>query len=170
MVSGQILEVPKVEYNDETDYEKYVPQVIEASKWLIDQPVLLDKAKRKEINTFVYNWIYGCSDFQLEVRIELIGDLLRDKEYEYQQDLIMNYMAGITCYLLTHEDHDRFEAQVQGLKAVVNGYTSVRGFKKNRFLEKLYKKDKKGSLDAWAAKIWNDDEEQQKRIRFTTDN
>ncbi len=62
----------------------------------------------------------------------------------------MIFMGGYTKYALQHKsDFNKDQANVAGLKAMIDKYTNDTARKKDSAMEKLIKMDKDGKLEDW---------------------
>lgn len=135
----------------DADYARYEGDVIAAVNWLEATPLNEQVAKRKDVNAFLTQWISGTPTVTVKMYAQTMVF------YDANPDLLMNYMGGWTKYSLQHRDNaDDFNANMAGLRSVINAYKSGKGIKKDARTEKLVKLDKEGKLEAWAQANFKD--------------
>ena len=149
-LSGQEVKIPENYQLDKSeDYAAYKDSIVMVANWMINTPLNQEILTRASANKFVLRWITGAPDTHIEIKPEFTSDILKDKTNTYVQDLLMNYIAGMTLAKIEDDNADEVTTQAAGVNAMLNGYKSIRSEYKNKFLDKLIKLDKKGELSSW---------------------
>lgn len=127
-----VFEVPAYSFRKPADYAKYEADIVKAANWLEENPLGKSIDKRKEINTFVLEWLMGTD----KVTISLSEKLLAYTEKN--PDLLGVYMASYARYELAHpeseSDVDAIKAALLSIAAV---YENSPTHEKEKALEKL---------------------------------
>jgi len=147
---GQDIKIPvNYQLNKIEDYEPYKDSVKIAANWMIKNPLNQNRETRDLANKFVFRWVSGAPYTHIEIRPEFINDVMADKSNIYSMDLLMNYIAGMTLIKIDNKDTEDLIAQEAGVRAMLEGYKSIKEDNKIKFLEKLLKLDSKGKLSEW---------------------
>lgn len=141
------FEVPAgYELKAREDYARYESAIVEAAKWLEATDLDKEKEKRKEVNTFLIQWISGSPDVSIEIH-PAVADL-----YGKNEQLLAIYMAGAARYQIENKGSaDRMKGIKAGIVSMINVYKKGIAVKKVKELEKLVKFSDP-ELDAYIAK------------------
>jgi len=144
--SAQTYEVPKnYVLKAKEDYPKYNDDVVKTVDWLQQMSWAEQTDKRKEANTFLIAWITGSPDVSISIGSTLLKFADKNKE------LLITFMGGFTKYAIQHKnDFNKDQANIAGLRAMIDKYTNDPARKKDSAMEKLVKMDKDGKLEEWA--------------------
>jgi hypothetical protein len=127
------------------DYANYEADVINTIDWLQQTSWDDNPDKRKDANTFFVAWITGSPTVSIAVGKPLVDLCGKNKE------LLITFMGGFTKYSLQHKDAaNKNEANIAGLRALINKYAAEKNHVKDKAVEKLIQLDKDGKLEAWA--------------------
>lgn len=131
---AQSFEVPQnVQLETAADYTKYEQDIVRATDWLVATNLDMERAKRKEIGTFVVRWITGSPDITVELN-KGIGDL-----YGSNTDLLLIYMAAYSKYCVQHKNAAKFDAVKAAVLAMAAVYKKDIGIEKTGEMEKFIK-------------------------------
>lgn len=149
-VSAQDVKIPvNCQLIKAEDYEPYKDSVKMVAQWLVNSPLNQNKSNRQLANRFVFQWISGAPYTHINIQAEYSQDVISDGSNPYNKDLFMNYLSGMILLKIEKNDTSDLFAQKAGVKAMLNGYKSIKQEAKNKFLEKLLKLEDKGELEAW---------------------
>jgi len=133
-------------FNKKSDYAKYEPKVVEAIKWLTNNAPNKDKGRRKEASAFFLKWLEGAPNVTATIYPEVL-EIAKENP-----DLLFIFLGAWTQYQLKEgkEGPDK-KAFTTSLKSTLAYYKTYKnkGIVKDRAVEMLLKKDRKGQLDAW---------------------
>jgi len=143
------------------DYPLYDQDILKAIDWLQNTPVIDQKTKRKEVNTFLIKWLTGCPYVHLSIG-NVAYALLENKESQN----LMIFIGGWVKYALENklfkenlkaigDDTDYLvKGNLAGVDAVINFYEKNKKWTdKNAGVEKYIKMKKKGTLNDYVKKI-----------------
>ncbi len=125
---------------------------------MIDNPLNQNREIRHRANQFVLRWITGAPYTHILIRQEFTEDVISDKSKIYSLDLLMNYIAGMTLIKIDNKDADDLITQEAGVRAMLEGYKSIKDEYKIQFLDSFLKVDNEGKLLALVRidkYIWN---------------
>lgn len=150
MISGQVIIVPtRYELKKAEDYKPYEDSVRVTANWMIKTALFNERAIRETANKFLFRWVSGAPTTHIDIRGEFTNDVLSDKSNVFAYDLLLNYIAGMVLVKLDDNNAADLLTQEAGVKAMLEGYKSIRETYKNAFLEKLLKIENKGKLTKW---------------------
>ncbi|HEX5154058.1 MAG TPA: hypothetical protein VFW07_21575 [Parafilimonas sp.] len=137
------FEVPQgVELKSKEDYAKYEPAIIDAAKWLEETDLDKETDKRKEVNSFVLQWIAGSPTVNIDINEKL------SKIYGKNVQLLGIYLAGYTRNFLENKNAaTKFSATKAGLISMMNVYKKGIAVSKSKEMEKLTKLTGENDLD-----------------------
>lgn len=131
---AQSFEVPQnVQLETATDYAKYEQDVVRATDWLVGTNLDMERARRKEVGTFLVKWITGSPDITVELN-NGIGDL-----YGQNTDLLLIYMAAYSKYCIQHKNAAKFDAVKAAVLTMAEVYTKGIRIEKTAEMEKFIK-------------------------------
>ena len=138
---AQEVEIPDdVRLKTAEDYKQTEQLVINSAQWLVTHTISYNPKKRKEINTFLMEWMSGSPS----VSIELISGVVPVN----CADCLMSFMSGWTKYSLENNySKDKVECALAGVKNVIAFYTNNKSeIGEKSDIENLIKKNKNGKL------------------------
>lgn len=140
MSFGQEFQMPQnITMVTEQDYKNYETDVVNAITWLENTPVNQQSAKRKEVNSFLLQWMTGTPTISMELG-EFQTGLTADNP-----DLLIMYLGGWSKFAIENpaEKDNKLMANLAGVKSVINLYSKnlSKGISKNKKIEKLLKMD-----------------------------
>jgi len=126
------------------DYSRYEKNIIDAANWLMAIPLNEQKDKRKEVSSFVVQWVNGSPTVNVE-----INPIILDFEKKNQGMLVL-YMAASAKYVLQNNYSNDMRAKHRAaLRDLIKVYKDGKGIQRDKKMEKLIKKDEKGQIDEW---------------------
>jgi len=127
------FEVPEnVELKTDADYTKYETAVVEAAQWLETTNLNVEPEKRKQVSTFLIQWITGSPTVTVELNDE-IGKL-----YGENEKLLMIYLASYTRnYIENKGTATQFTATKAALQSMMVVYKKGVDIIKNDDMKKL---------------------------------
>lgn len=143
---SQDFEVPKDYKLDKAeDYAAYEADVINCFDWLMETPLNEQKAKRKEANAFLFVWLSGSPNVQIELKQDVVTFA------GTSPDLMLIFMGGWAKYSLESQDFtDKVAANLAGIESVIEFYKANRKvMSKDKNVEKYIKMKDKGTLDEY---------------------
>ncbi|PHR13066.1 MAG: hypothetical protein COA40_06025 [Aequorivita sp.] len=140
VLSAQEYQVPKnITLESETDFKNYETEVVNAITWLENTPINQNPAQRKDVNSFLLQWMTGTPTISIELG-EFQTGLTADNS-----DLLVMYLAGWSKFAIENptEKENKLLCNLAGVKSVLNLYSKNvgKGIQKNKKLEKLLKMD-----------------------------
>lgn len=149
-LSAQEVKIPtNYQLKAVEDYAPYKDSVKLVGNWLINTPLNQDIINRASAKKFMFTWVSGAPYTHIEIKPEFTMEVMNDQSNSYANDLLMNYIAGMTLVKIDDKDAEEVVAQEAGVNAMLAGYKTIRKESKNKFLEKLLKLEKKGELSEW---------------------
>lgn len=147
---AQEFQIPQnVTLQNESDFKNYESDVVNAITWLENTPVNKQSAKRKEVNSFLLQWMTGTPTISIDLgkfQTELTAD---------NPDLLVMYLAGWSKFAIENpaEKDNKLMCNLAGVKSVLNLYSKNvgKGISKNKKIEKLLKMDE-SKLQAYVQK------------------
>jgi len=128
-----------VQLKTKEDYKKYEPEVVEAAKWLEQTDLDKETDKRRQINTFVLQWLSGTPDVVIAIGEDL------QKLLDDNAPLLTIYLASYARHIIENKgSFTKFTATKAGLTAVLNVYKKGIGIHKTRGLTQLAKMSESG--------------------------
>lgn len=146
---AQEFEVPKnYVLEQKEDYSKYEVDILKGIDWLTQTPINQQAVKRKEINTFVMEWLTGSPTVNIEIKQEIVSFLGSNP------DLVMIFMCGWTKYSLETKDFsNKIKGNQLGVEAVIDFYLKNKeNLKKDKNVEKYIKLKEEGKLNDYISK------------------
>ena len=142
------FEVPQnVELKSKGDYTKYEPQVIDAAKWLEQTGLDKEIDKRKEVTSFVLQWISGSPTISIAITEKLA------KIYGKNGQLLGIYLASYARNFLENKNTaTKFSATKAGLTSMMNVYKKGIGITKSKEMDKLINLTDENKLDDYINK------------------
>ena len=149
-LAAQEFQVPQnVTLQNESDFKNYESDVVNAVTWLENTPVNQQSAKRKEVNTFLLQWMTGTPTISIDLG-EFQTGLTADNP-----DLLVMYLAGWSKFAIENpaEKDNKLMCNLAAVKSVLNLYSNNldKGISKNKKIEKLLKMDE-SKLQAYVQK------------------
>ncbi len=139
-------QVPEYTFKMPEDYIRFESRVVEAVNWLEKTPAGQQTAQRQEANKFVFQWLSGSSNVQVQLQ-KYVADLVRQ-----DPDQLVLFMGGWARYQLQHpEVEDEVMLNVAGVNTLLTAYQTG-GYQKNKQLEELLRLRQQNQLPAWVAK------------------
>ncbi|MFC4816650.1 hypothetical protein [Flavobacterium sp. GCM10023249] len=124
------------------DFETYENDVVNAATWLEETDLDKDKVKRREVNTFVLQWLTGSPTVTVEVSEPLI------KLYDKNEQLLGLYLASYAKYnILNKTNTSKFEATKAAIVSMIKVYKKGIDIVKNKEMEKAVKLFDQGKID-----------------------
>lgn len=145
-IYSQEVLVPKdLKLEVTADYKAAEPYVSNSIDWLQGTPVSNKSKKRKQVNTFVLQWISGSPS----VSVEIVEGLYPAGN----PDCLMAFMAGWVQHSLENNySKDKIQCATAGVEHTIEFYEKNKSvFGKNTDMEKLKKQNKKGKLKEYVA-------------------
>ncbi len=141
--NAQTFIVPEnVVLKEKGDYKKYEQDVIDAAKWLENTPADRQPKNRKDVSSFLLQWIMGCPLYDIS-----IGENL-SKIYGKNAQLLLIYMAGYSRNMGETQNYtDTLSATRAGLISMMKVYEKDIDITKSKEMEKLIKMRDDGKLD-----------------------
>jgi hypothetical protein len=143
-LNAQDFEIPtNYVFSKPEDYSKYEKEIIKACDWVTTTPINEQTDKRKEVNTFLMQWLTGCPYVSLEIKTEIMNFMKPNPE------LLMIFMAGWTKYsLVSKEFNNKVNGNLSGVEAVIEFYRKNKDYlKKDKNVEKYIDMKEKGTLE-----------------------
>jgi hypothetical protein len=117
-----------------SDFSRYEQDVVKAAKWLEQTDINKETAKRKDVFTFVLEWISGSPDLTVEIKPAL------SKIYGDNADLLGIYLANYAAsYIENKNKATTFSETKAGIISMMNVYKKGIRIKKSSEMEKLIK-------------------------------
>lgn len=137
------FEVPSnVKLETPADFENYENDVVNAATWLEETDLDKDKVKRREVNTFVLQWLTGSPTVTVELSEPLI------KLYDKNEQLLGLYLASYAKYnILNKTNTSKFEATKAAFVSMIKVYKKGIDIVKNKEMEKAVKLFDQGKID-----------------------
>lgn len=125
------------------DYAVYEQDVVNATKWLVETPINEQKAKRIEVQTFLFKWLEGSPKITLNVNADIITFM------ESPESFII-YLGGWASYCIENKDYKNdLQGNVHGIKSVIAFYdANKKEIGKMKGIERYKKLLKKGKLES----------------------
>jgi len=142
------FEVPQnVQLNSKEDYAKYETAIIDAAKWLEETDLDKEMDKRKEVNSFVLQWISGSPTVTVDITKKL------SKIYDKNIQLLAIYLASYARNFLENKNAaTKFSAVKAGLISMMNVYEKQIDISRSKEMEKLIELTKDNKLDNYINK------------------
>lgn len=140
-IFAQDVEIPKdLKLESEEDYIKTEQLVLDCTSWLLNTPVSENPMKRKEVNSFLMEWMSGSPT----VTIELVSGIVPLD----CADCLMLFLSGWTKYSLQNNySKNKVECALAGAEYALEFYDKNEAeLGKNSDMKKLKKQQKKGKL------------------------
>ena len=143
---AQQFELPQnITLDKAGDYVKYEKDIIAAANWLESTPIGKEDDKRKQVSTFIMQWITGSPTVTIELNANGLTKIA-DKNPE----MLLMFMAGYTRYALQNNYlNDKVKCSVEGMKSVLNLYKAGGDVKKNKTIEKAIAAGNEGKFEDW---------------------
>ena len=141
---SQNFNVPKnYKLEKEEDYALLEKDIINAIDWLYETPSNEQVKKRKEVNSFVMQWITGVSYVHLEMNTNIITFAGGSNP-----DLLMMFLNGWTKYSIESQQYDdKINGTLAGMEMAIGFYEkNKKNLSKDTELEKYIKMKKNGTL------------------------
>ena len=126
------------------DYAKYEQDVIDGYNWLVENPIGVDSTKRKEINSFLIQWISGSPNVSIEISEKIVT-------YLDCGDCLIIFMGGWAKYALETKDfNNKIKGNIAGTESVIKFYTAnKKNLGVNNSIENLIKLKEENKLEEY---------------------
>ena len=142
--SAQEFEVPGNLPETKEECIQTEKEMINAAKWLEATPIGTNMDKRIKVNAWGMAWLTNSSNVTIEVKASII------KPFEKNPHMMFVFMAGYARYALENNySKDALQANIAGMKSVINCYNLGGDIKKDKALTKLIETGKEGKLEEW---------------------
>jgi len=142
-LSAQEFEVPKdYSFEKTEDYNNQRNNVIKAIDWLENTPINKETEKRKEVSTFLMQWLTGTPDVSISLNAEVIT-------FMDCTDCLMVFMGSWAKYALENKDYkNELKGSIAGIESVIKLYKNNKNaIGKYKAIEKYMKLQEKGKLE-----------------------
>jgi hypothetical protein len=146
---AQEFEVPNnYVLSSKEDYVKYEKSVLAGIDWLLRTPLNVQEGKRKEVNTFVMQWISGTPTFSIELKEEIVTFM------KPNPDLLMVFLCGWTKYAVETKDYtNKVKGMQRGVEAVIEFYVKNKAYlQADSHVEQYMKLKDSGKLEEYISK------------------
>lgn len=134
-------------FKEKSDYKKYEPDVIEATKWLMTVPYGTQVTDWNEASEFLGKFVDGSPDVFVSYNQEIFDFAKKNN------GIVTLYTAGCVRYVLENNFPKKTrEEQKAGLRAMIHAYQNGSHVTKDKKMEALIAADKDGKLDDWLEK------------------
>ena len=147
-VFSQNFEVPKdYKLEKKEDYVLYEQDVINCVNWLMNTPLDANASKRKKANSFLLEWVTGCSYVHLEINTNIVS-------FPSSPDLLLIFLGGWAKYSLESKDFDdKIAGTIAGIESVISFYSkNKKSLPKEKNVEKYIKMKNNGTLKEYIEK------------------
>lgn len=126
------------------DFAKYEQDVLDGFNWLIETPLGLEPTKRKELNTFLLEWMSGSPYVSIELSEKIVT-------YLDCGECLMIFMGGWTKYALeTRDFKNKNKGNLAGTESVIKFYLSNKEtLGENKAIEKYIKLKEENKLEEY---------------------
>ncbi len=129
------------------DYALYEQAVIDGVDWLINTPINEHAEKRKEVSTFLMQWLVGTTTVSITVNDIAVPFMGQTPE------LLIIYIGGWTKYSIQNKDKDPVSCSLAGVEDAISFYKKNRKIiPKEKDVESYIKLQEKGTLREYVAK------------------
>ena len=132
------------ELKNKEDYALYEDDIVKMTTWLIETPLSEEADLRKQINSFIVEWVSGSPKVSVE---------LSEKTVPYMKsgDCLALFMGSWSKYCIETNDYENaLEACFSATKDVITFYTkNKKELGKNKEIEKLIVLKDKGELKSY---------------------
>lgn len=136
---GQQYKIPDIDWKDSTQYAQFTDIVLNNINWAYQTPMTTLKNTRKEVNSFLIQWIGGTPT----MNITLNADVIKCNNH----DLVAIFTFGWAKYALENNDNDVINGCLYGIDYMLSFYeNNAPFFGKNKQINKLKKWKNKGVL------------------------
>jgi hypothetical protein len=134
----------KIELKTKDDYAKYETTIVEAAKWLEATDLDKEADKRKQVNTFVLEWVSGSPTINIDITEQLA------KIYGKNVQFIAIYMSSYSADFIENKTSaTKFTATKAGLISMMNVYKKGIDISRSKEMEKLIKLTSENKLDEY---------------------
>jgi hypothetical protein len=142
---AQDFNVPEsYHFSSKEDYATYEKDIIGAARWLLATPLNEQEAKRKEVSSFVVQWISGSPTVTIAL-YPIISDFEKKN-----QGMMMIYLASGARYVLENGySKDNRAIEKAALLDMISVYQTGKGINNDKKMEKLIKAKEENKLDDW---------------------
>jgi hypothetical protein len=141
-IQAQEFEVPEnYKLVKAEDYDVYEQDIVNATKWLIETPVNEQKAKRIEVQKFLFKWLEGSPKITMAVTQDIVTFM------ESPESFII-YLGGWASYCIENKDYKNdLQGNIRGIESVIAFYNAnKKELGKIKAIERYKKLQKKGKL------------------------
>lgn len=137
------FELPQnIELKTKDDYVKFEPTVVGAAKWLEETDLDKETDKRKQINSFILQWVTGTPTMNVDITEQL------SKIYGKNSELIAVYLASYSSeFILNKSTATKFSGTKAGLISMMTVYKKGINISRSKEMEKLIKQTTENKLD-----------------------
>ncbi|PCI95922.1 MAG: hypothetical protein COB15_11635 [Flavobacteriales bacterium] len=126
------------------DYAKYEKDVVNGYNWLMKTPIETEPTKRKEINSFLIQWMTGSPNVSIELSEKIVT-------YMDCGECLMMFMGGWTKYALESKDFkNKVKGNLAGTESVIKFYLlNKNSLGQNKSIEKFIKLKRENKLEEY---------------------
>ncbi len=132
------------------DAQATYDEILACIDWLQETGIDESYEARKTANAYLLQWVSRSPEVQVELHVDIVDLAQRNP------DLLAIYIAGWAEFALSSQrEYPSVEGHIKGMEAVVRFYKDNReGLNRDRFIEKLIKQEKKGTMYKALRKAW----------------
>ena len=148
-IVAQDFTVPtNVKLDKAENYALYEQDVLNAINWLTETSITEQQAKRKDVNSFVLQWLSGCPYVHIEIKPEIVTFM------GTTPDFLIMFMSGWAKYSIETKDYDnKIAGSLAGIEMVIAFYEKNKvSLPKDKNVEKYIKMKDKGTLTKYVTK------------------
>ncbi|GJM60163.1 hypothetical protein [Persicobacter diffluens] len=140
------------------DYQRYRKHAYEAMKWMIRQPVQQKNAEWDLAAAFITQYLEGSPEVNIHLKAVYLKDIISDKNPKISQKLLIPYMSAMAMTQMDFPHASSVMIQNNGHQILLRLYENLRKENKNKYLEKLRKKNRQGDLYQWITTMESQEE------------
>lgn len=152
IVQAQIYTVPEgYSFKTKEDYAKYNDDIAKTIEWLSSNSPTQSPVKRKKANAFFLKWLTGTPAVSATLYPEIL------ELSKINPELLTIFLGQWTKFVFDNPGKEPgtkriFRASLQGMLTYYKTYKG-KGLKKDKTVDSLLKKQRKGQLDKWIDKV-----------------
>jgi len=148
-IVAQDFTVPtNIKLDKAEDYTLYEQDVLNAINWLTKTSITEQQEKRKDVNSFVLQWLIGSPYVHVEIKPEIVTFM------GTTPDFLIMFISGWAKYSIETKDFDnKIAGSLAGIEMVIAFYEKNRAnLPKDKNVEKYKKMKNKGTLTDYITK------------------
>ena len=148
-------EIPQ-HFNPEVaaDYAPYDSSILQIINYTATHRTDKNDIPQKEATAFAIQWLAGSPNVKITIEEPFIMPILKHKKFTYSNEMLVQYMFGMTKIVLENKEKTLSETAIQtaGISTLVGFYKDLNCKPRVKLLRKYKRLERRNKLEKWIDK------------------